>query len=230
VHRAVGRRVLVVDDDQVVAVVPVQLVLPAGQLHERDRGLGHQRVQRLAAQPALEAIRAEQPAQFGRDLLVLAVGPDLLVEPGGLIAVAADSVEVSLGPGQVTVHLAQGLGRVGHRGDAVLGQQADQRGRAGDDFLPQGRGRGFEIREALAALGVFPRGPVGQRFPGGGQAALLDGGGTEAHHRVAGVAQAGPGPGLVVGEVLAVLLRRRQVPALGTRGCAGLGQGPRRPG
>ena len=33
VHRAAGRGVLVVDDDQVVAVVPVQLVLPAGQLH-----------------------------------------------------------------------------------------------------------------------------------------------------------------------------------------------------
>ena len=122
-------------------------------------------------------------------------------------------------------HLAQRLGRVGHPGDAVLGQQAEQRGRARGDLLPQGRGRGFEIREALAALGVFPRGPAGQRFPGGGQAALLDGGGAETHHRVAGPAQVGPGRGLVVGEVFAVLLRRRQVPALGSRGVAGLGQG-----
>ena len=120
-HRAAGRGVLVIDDDQVVAVVPVQLVLLAGQLHERDRGLGHQRVQRLAAQPALEAIRAEQPAQFGSDLLVLAVGLDLLIEPGRLRAVAADPVQVSPGPSEVVGDLAQRLGRVGHPGDAAFG-------------------------------------------------------------------------------------------------------------
>jgi hypothetical protein len=106
----------------------------------------------------------------------------------GLHAVAADSVEVSLGPDEVAVHLTQGLGRVGRRGDAVLGQQAGQRGRADDDFLPQGRGRGFEIRETLVPLRNLPRRPAGQRFPGDGQAALLDGGGTETHHRVAGPA------------------------------------------
>ena len=92
---------------------------------QRDRRLGHQRVQRLAAQPALEAIRAEQPAQLGRDLLVLAVGPDLLVQPGGLRAVAADPVQVGLGPGEVAATSPSGLGRVGHPGDAVLGQQAE---------------------------------------------------------------------------------------------------------
>ena len=100
---------------------------------------------------------------------------------------------------------------------------SQRRSSLGGDLLPQGRGRGFEIREALAALGVLARGPAGQRFPGGGQAALLDGGGAETHHRVAGPAQVGPGRGLVVGEVLAVLLSpparsRRWV----SRGVAGL--------
>ena len=112
----------------------------------------------------------------------------------------------------------------------MLGQQAAQRGRARDDFLPQGRCGGFEIREALAALGVFPRRPAGQRFPGGGQVALLDGGRAETHHRVARPAQVGPCAGLVVGEVLAGLCRGRQVPALGPRGFAGLGQGLVGPG
>jgi len=77
----------------------------------------------LAAQPALEAIRTEQPTQFGSDLLVFAVGLDLVIEPGRLLAVAADSIEAGLGPGTVKSHLARGLGRIGHPGEAVLGQQ-----------------------------------------------------------------------------------------------------------
>ena len=216
VHRAAGRGVLVVDDDQVVAVVPVQLVLPAGQLHERGRGLGHQRVQRLAAQPALEVIRAEQLAQLGQRPARPRGGPGSARRAWRASARSRRTRSRShSAPGEVAGQLARRLGRVGHPGDAVLGQQAGQRGRAGGDPLPQGRGRGFEIREALAALGVCSRGPAGQRFPGGGQAALLDGGGAETDHRVAGPAQVGPGRGLVVGEVLAGPLRRRRVPALG---------------
>jgi len=64
------------------------------------------------------------------------VGPDLIIEPGRLLAVAADLIKGSLGPGKVKSHFARGLGRVGHPGDTVFGQQVEQRGRADKDFLP----------------------------------------------------------------------------------------------
>ena len=114
----------------------------------------------------------EQPAQLGRDLLLLAVGPDLLVEPGGLARGSrADRSSSVLGPRQVGGHRAPrpAPGRPPRRCRARPAARA-ARLRAGADLLPQGRGRGFQVRLALAALGVLrarPRRPaLPRRRPG----------------------------------------------------------------
>ena len=207
VYRAARTGVLVVDDDQVIAVVPVELVLAAGQFHQRDGSLRDERVKCLAAQPALERTRPQQLTEHGRDLFFFAAGADLVIQLRRPLEALPHGLQLVLGAYRMRGYGGRGACGVGGIGDVVLGQQPGERGGVVGDPLPEGRRGAFQSRLAPGAVLVLRCGPRGQHGPGPGQVGVLDGRCAQRDYRVAGVPQLYPGPLFLPSQGLAALLR-----------------------
>ena len=72
-------------DDEELALVVGQVVLPAGELAQDPRRAGDQRVERLGEQPPLELVGPQVLGQRLGDLRLPLVLGDLLGQPGRLL-------------------------------------------------------------------------------------------------------------------------------------------------